>query len=73
MAGTVSWVAIGPQLDEQVVCQDLTGELSNSLSEICKETHSWKTKWRHVFGNHKPKSSRAVCCHERELWIRERR
>ena len=32
-----------------------------------KETHSWKTKWRHVFVNHKPKSSTVVCCHEREL------
>ena len=49
------------------VCQDLTGELSNSLSEIRKETHSWKTKWRHVFVKHKPKSSTVVCCHEREL------
>ena len=34
--------------DEQVVCRDLIGELSNSLSEIRKETHRWKTKWRHV-------------------------
>ena len=33
MAGTVSGVAIEPQLDEQVVCQDLTGEMSDSLSE----------------------------------------
>ena len=53
--------------DEQVVCQDLTGELSNSLSEIRKETHYWKTKWRGVFVNHKPKSSTVMCCHEREL------
>ena len=45
----------------------MTGELSNSLSEIRKETHSWKTKWRHVFVNHKPESSTVVCCHEREL------
>ena len=54
--------------DEQVVCQDLTGELLNSLSEMRKETHKWKTtKWRHVFVNHKPKSSTVVCCHERAL------
>ena len=55
-AGTASGVAIEQQPDEQVVCQDLTGELSNSLSEMRKETHRWKTKWRHVFVNHKPKS-----------------
>ena len=48
VAGTGSGVAIEPQFDEQVVCQDLTGELSNSLFEIRKETPSWKTKWRHV-------------------------
>ena len=40
---------------------------SNSLSEMRQETHRWKTKWRHVFVNHKPKSSTVVCCHEREL------
>ena len=56
-----------PQPDEQVVCQDLTGELSNSLSEIRKEMHRWKTKWRHVFVSHKPKSLAVVWCHEREL------
>ena len=67
IAGTVSGVAIEPQLDEQVVCQGMTGELSNSLSEIRKETHNRKTKWRHVFVNHKPKPSTIVCCHEREL------
>ena len=49
------------------MCQDLTGELWDSLSEICKEMHNWNTKWRHVFVNHKPKSSTVVCCHEREL------
>ena len=38
MAGTVSWVAIEPQLGEQVVCQDLTGELSDLLLETRKET-----------------------------------
>ena len=32
MAGTVSGVAIEPQLGEQVVCQDLIGGLSCSLS-----------------------------------------
>ena len=54
--------------DEQVVCQDLTGELSNSLTQMRKETYRWKTtKWRHEFDNHKPKSSIVVCCHEREL------
>ena len=26
------------------MCQDLTGELSNSLSEVRKETDRWKTK-----------------------------
>ena len=67
LAGTASGVAIEPQPDEQVVCQDLTGELSNSLSEIRKETRSWKTKWRHVFVNHKPKSSTVVWCHKCEL------
>ena len=67
MAGTVSGVAIEPQPGEQVVCQDLTGELSDSLSEIRKETHSWNTKWRCVFVNHIPQSSTIVCCHEREL------
>ena len=67
MAGIVSGVTIEPQFGKQVVCQDLTGELSDSLSEVRKETHSWKTKWRHVFVNHKPKSSTVVCCHEREL------
>ena len=67
MAGTVSGVAIEPQPGEQVVCQDLTGDLSDSLSEIRKETHSWKTKWRCVFVNHIPQSSTVVCCHEREL------
>ena len=40
----LSGVAIDPQPDEQVECQDLTGDLSNSLSEIRKETHSWKNK-----------------------------
>ena len=60
-------MAIEPQPDVQVVCQDLTGELSNSLSEVRKETHRCKTKWRHVPVNHKPKSSTVVCCHEREL------
>ena len=65
--GTASGVAIEPQPDEQVVFQDLTGELSNSLSEMRKETHRWKTKWRHVFVNHKPKLSTVVCCHERGL------
>ena len=69
MAGTVRGVAIESQPDDQVMCQDLTGELSNSLSEMRKETHSWKTKWRHVFVNHKPKSSTVVCCHERELCV----
>ena len=59
MNGTVSGVASEQQPDEQVVCQDLTGELSNSLSEI--------RKWRRVFVNYKPKSSTVVCCHEREL------
>ena len=44
MAGTVSGVAIEPQPDEQVMCQDLTGELSNSLSEMRKKTRSWKTR-----------------------------
>ena len=34
MAGTASGVAIEPQPDEQVVCQDMTGELSDSLSEM---------------------------------------
>ena len=63
VVGATSEVAIEPQPDEQVVCQDLTGELSNSLSERCKETHRWKTKWRHVL----PKSSTVVCCHVREL------
>ena len=67
MAGVASGVAIEPQPDEQVVCRDVIGELSNSLSEMGKETRSWKTKWRHVFVNHKPKSSTVVCCHEREL------
>ena len=67
MAGTVSGVAIEPQPAHQVVCQDLTGELSDSLSEIRKETHTWKTKWRRVFVNHKPKSSTVVLCREREL------
>ena len=67
MAGTAGGVAIEPLPDGQVVCQDLTGELSNSLSEMRKETHSWKTKRRHVFVNRKPKSSTVVCCHEREL------
>ena len=67
MIGTTNGMAIEPQPDEQVVCQDLTGEMSNSLSEIRKETHSWKTKWRHMFVNHKPQSSTVVCCHEREL------
>ena len=67
MNGTVSGVASELQPDEQVVCQDLTGELWDSLSEICKEMHNWNTKWRHVFVNHKPKSSTVVCCHEREL------
>ena len=37
MAGTASEVAIDQQPDEQVVCQDLTGELSNSLSEYAKK------------------------------------
>ena len=69
----VVWLALRvgwrfkPQPDEQVVCQDLTGEMSNSLSEMRKETHRWKTKWRRVFVNHKLKSSTVVCCHEREL------
>ena len=45
----------------------LTGELSDSLSEIRKETHGRKTKWRRVLVNHKPKSSTVVCCREREL------
>ena len=67
MAGTASGVATEPQPDEQVVCQEMTGELSKSLSEMRKETHRWKTKWRHVFVNHKPKSSTVVCCHEREM------
>ena len=67
MVGTASKVAIEPQPDEEVVCQDLTGEMSTSLSEIRKETHRWKTKWRHAFVNHKRKSSTVVCCHEREL------
>ena len=64
VAGATSGVV---STDEQMVCQDLTGELSNSLSEIRKETHYWKTKWRDVFVNHKPKSSTVMCCHEREL------
>ena len=67
VADTVSGVAIEPQPGEQVVCQDLTGELSDSLSEIRKETRSWNTKWRCVFVNHIPQSSTVVCCHEREL------
>ena len=67
MAGTVNGVAIEPQPGKKVVCQDLTGELSDSLSETRKETQSWKTKWRRVFVNHKPKSSTVVCCREREL------
>ena len=37
------------------------------MSEMRKETHRWKTKWRHVFVNHKPKSSTVVGCHEQEL------
>ena len=49
MNGTGSGVASELQPDEQVVCQDLSGELSNSLSEIRKEMNNWKTKWRHVF------------------------
>ena len=71
MSGSVacatSDVASELPTDEQVVCHDLTGEFSNSLSEVRKETYSWKTKWRHVFVNHKPQSSTVVCCHEREL------
>ena len=67
VVSATSDVASELSTDEQVVCQDLTGELSNSLSEIRKETRSWKTKWRHVFVNHKPQSSTVVCCHEREL------
>ena len=67
MVGAASEVAIEPQPDEQVVCQDLTGELSNALSEIRKETHNWKTKWRHVFVNRIPQLSTVVCCHEHEL------
>ena len=47
--------------------QDLIGDLSDSLSEIRKELHNWKTKWSRVFVNHKPKSSTVVCCREREL------
>ena len=43
MDGTVSGVAIEQRLDEHVVCQNLTGELSNSLIEMRKETHNWKT------------------------------
>ena len=37
MSGTVIGVAIEAQLGEQVLCQDLTGELSDSLSEIRKK------------------------------------
>ena len=53
--------------DEQVVCRDLTRELSNSLSGIRKEMHKWNAKCRHVIVNRKPKSSTVVCCHVREL------
>ena len=67
MAGIVSGVTIEPQPGEQVVCQDLTGELSDSLSEIRKETHSWKTKWRTCVRQSQPKSSTVVCRREREL------
>ena len=49
MNGTVSGVASELQPDEQVVCQDLSGELSNSLSKKRKEMNNWKTKWRHAF------------------------
>ena len=45
MVGTASGVAIEPQFDEEVVCQDTTGELSKSLSEVRKEEHRWRTKW----------------------------
>ena len=37
MAGSVSGVAIEPQLGKQVVCQDLTGELSNSCLKYAKK------------------------------------
>ena len=63
MMSRTSEVAIEPQPDEHVVCQDFT-DLSNSLSEIRKEKHNWKTKWRPMFVSHKPKSSTVVCCHE---------
>ena len=68
----VVWLALSgptiePQPGKQVVCQDLTGELSDSLSEIRKKMDSWKAKWRRVFVNHKPKSSTVVCCRQREL------
>ena len=67
MACTVSGVAIEPQPGEQVVCQELTGELSIRCLKTREETHRWRTKWRRVFVNHKPKSSTVMCCHERQL------
>ena len=66
MAGTVIGVAIEPQPGEQVVCHDLTGELSDSYPEYAKRRTGWKTKWRRVFVNHRPKSSTDVCCRELE-------
>ena len=67
VAGATSDVVSKLPTDEQVVCRELIVELSNSLSEIRKETHYWKTEWRDVFVNRKPKSSTVMSCHEREL------
>ena len=48
VVGATSEVAIEPQPDEQVVCQDLLGELSCSLSGMRTEVCNWEKKLQEV-------------------------
>ena len=57
LAGAAIEVAVEVRHNEQVVCQDLIGELLSSLSRRRKEPYVWEKESRQVFMNHKPRES----------------